>query len=77
MARTTRIKITAIDATKIGWRGEYLERFFEKVLKLRTARRIGDEESVNNYVLGQLNVCRSYCGIDFIKVKENKDEKES
>lgn len=75
MARTTRIKITAIDTTKIGWQGEYLERFFEKVLKLRTARRVGDEESVNNYVLGQLNICKSYGGIDFIKVK--KDEKES
>ena len=64
----TKIKLTEINSNKIGFSGPMLDRYFDEILFLRTARKIGDEEVVNNYVLGQLNKCKSYGGIDFIKL---------
>ena len=66
----TKIKITKIDENIIGWHGPFLDRYFNETLFLRTARNVGDEEVVNNYVLGQLNKCKNFGGIDFIKIKE-------
>ena len=62
----TRIRITSINT---DWKGEYLERYFNDVLYLRTARKVGDEENVNNFVLGQLNRAKETGQIDFEKVK--------
>ena len=45
-----------------------LERWFNEVLLLRHARNVGDEEVVNNYVLGQLNKYKEYNMINFIKI---------
>ena len=63
----TKIKLTEINENKIGWHGPMLERYFNDTLFLRTARKVGDEEVVNNYVLGQLNKCKEFGGINFIK----------
>lgn len=51
MARTTKIRITGIFT---HWQGKMRERFMNETLFLRTARKEGDEEVVNNFVLGQL-----------------------
>lgn len=64
----TKIKLTEINENKIGWHGPMLERYFNNILFLRTARKVGDEEVVNNYVLGQLNKCKEFGGINFIKI---------
>ena len=64
----TKIKLTEINENKIGWHGLMLERYFNDTLFLRTARKVGDEEIVNNYVLGQLNKCKEFGGINFIKI---------
>ena len=40
------------------------ERFFSNQLRLRTARKEGDQETVNNYVLGQFN----YMGVKYKKL---------
>lgn len=47
----TRIRITGIHTS---WQGKMRDRFMNETLFLRTARNIGDEEVVNNFVLGQL-----------------------
>lgn len=65
---STRIKITAI---RTGWKGKMLERYMNETLLLRHARNVGDEENVNNYVLGQLNKHQAFREIEFEKVKEN------
>ncbi len=66
MARNvTRIRITAINTS---WRGAMRERYMNETLLLRTARNVGDEENVNNYVLGQLNRYMDFWEIDFVKV---------
>lgn len=62
----TKIKLTKINEDRIGWHGKMLDRYFNETLFLRKARNIGDEEIVNNYVLGQLNKCKEFGGIDFI-----------
>ncbi len=64
----TKIKITYINEDRIGWHYDMLKRYFNETLCLRTARKVGDEEVVNNYVLGQLNKCKAFGGIDFIKI---------
>lgn len=64
----TKIKLTEINHQKIGWKGSMLERWFDEVLLLRHARNVGDEEVVNNYVLGQLNKYKEYNMINFIKI---------
>lgn len=65
MARTTRIKITGIYT---DWKGKMRERYMNETLMLRTAREVGDEETVNNYVLGQLNRHQETGEITFIKL---------
>ncbi len=62
---STRIRITAIN---VSWKGKMLDRYMNETLLLRKARKAGDEENVNNYVLGQLNRHREYGEIDFEKV---------
>ena len=64
----TKIKLTEINIQKIGWKGSMLERWFDEVLLLRYARNVGDEEVVNNYVLGQLNKYKEYNMINFVKI---------
>lgn len=64
----TKIKLTEINTQKIGWTGSMLERWFNEVLLLRHARNVGDEEVVNNYVLGQLNKYKEYNMINFVKI---------
>lgn len=64
-----KIRIIQIDENKIGWSGPLLDRYFNETLLLRSARKIGDEEVVNNYVLGQLNRCKNFGGIDYIKIE--------
>ena len=51
MANMTKIRITGI---KTHWQGKMRDRFMNETLFLRTARNAGDEEVVNNFVLGQL-----------------------
>lgn len=51
MANRTKIRITGI---KTHWQGKMRDRFMNETLFLRTARNVGDEETVNNFVLGQL-----------------------
>ena len=51
MANRTKIRITGI---KTHWQGKMRDRFMNETLFLRTARNAGDEEVVNNFVLGQL-----------------------
>ena len=63
-----RIRITAINENVIGWHGEMLERYMAETLSLRTARKVGDEEIVNHYQLGQLKKAKEYGGIDYIKL---------
>lgn len=63
-----RIKITAINENIIGWHGEMLERYMAETLHLRTARKVGDEETVNHFQLGQLNRAKEYGSIDYIKL---------
>ena len=64
----TKIRITNINENVIGWHGQFLDKYFKETLMLRYARNIDDEEVVNNYVLGQLNKCKEFGGIDFIKI---------
>lgn len=62
---STRIKITGIYTS---WKGKMRDWYMNETLLLRTARKVGDEENVNNYVLGQLNRHKSFGEIDFVKV---------
>ena len=64
----TKIKLIEINPKKIGWEGPMLDRWFNEILLLRHARNVGDEEVVNNYVLGQLNKYKEYNMINFIKI---------
>ena len=63
--RTTRIRLTAINTT---WSGALLERYMNETLMLRIARKVGDEEVVNNYQLGQLNRHKETGEINFVKL---------
>lgn len=63
-----RIKITAINENVIGWHGKMLERYMAETLYLRTARKVGDEETVNHFQLGQLKRAKEYGSIDYIKL---------
>ena len=63
-----RIKITAINENVIGWHGKMLERYMAETLYLRTARKVGDEETVNQFQLGQLKRAKEYGSIDYIKL---------
>ena len=61
----TRIRITGIYTS---WQGRMRDRYMDETLMLRIARKVGDEENVNNYVLGQLNRHKAFREIDFEKV---------
>lgn len=60
--RTTRIKITSINSNIPA------KMYLQKFLLLRTCEKVGDEEVVNNYQLGQLNEAKRNGQIDFVKV---------
>lgn len=49
--------VTTIKITKMNW-GRNTDIYCNTVLKLRYARKVGDTERVNNYVLGTLRRCR-------------------
>lgn len=67
MARNkTRIRLTAINTSL---QGKMRERYMDEILLLRRARKVGDEEIVNNYVLGQLNRHQETGEISFIKLQ--------
>ena len=61
----TRIRITSINT---DWKGQMLDRYMNETLFLRTARKVGDEENVNNFVLGQLKRHQEFGEITFEKV---------
>ncbi len=56
----TRIQITAINTDNP------LEIYMGKMLLLRTARKVGDIETVNNTVLGRLKEAKKNGQIDYI-----------
>ena len=66
MAKTTKIRITGIFT---DWQGKMRERFMNETLFLRTARKVGDEETVNNFVLGQLRRHQEYGEITFDELR--------
>lgn len=66
--RTTKIRLTAINEERIGLRGAYLDIFFKNAVRLRKARNVGDEEVVNNFVLGTLNFCKEMGMLDFERI---------
>lgn len=49
--RTTKIKQTAIN---VDYRGGMLDKYLDETCFLRTARKVGDVEMVNNFQLGRL-----------------------
>lgn len=61
----TRIRITGIFTS---WQGKMRDRYMSETLLLRTARNVGDEENVNNYVLGLLKRQMETKEITFEKV---------
>lgn len=63
--RTTRIRITGIFT---DWQGKMRDRYMDETLLLRKARKVGDEENVNNYVLGILKRHQELGQITFEKV---------
>ena len=65
--KVTRIRITGIFT---DWQGKMRERYMNETLFLRTAREVGDEENVNNYVLGLLNRAQEDGQISFEKVNQ-------
>ena len=66
---TTKIRLTKVDEKRIGWSGANLERFMATTLWLRTARKAGDEEVVNNFMLSALNYAKGLGMIDFEKIQ--------
>ncbi len=60
--RTTKIKLTAI------YSDNPIEWYLGTYLGLRTARKIGDVETVNNYTLGRLKEAKDNRDV-FVKVK--------
>ena len=65
--KVTRIRITGIYT---DWQGQMRERYMNETLLLRTARNVGDEENVNNYVLGLLKRHQDFGEITFEKVNQ-------
>lgn len=63
----TRIRITGIIT---NWQGRMRDKYMNETLLLRTARKVGDEENVNNYVLSILNRAQENGQISFEKVNE-------
>ncbi len=63
----TRIRITGIFT---DWQGRMRDRYMDETLLLRSARKVGDEENVNNYVLGILNRAQESGQISFEKVNK-------
>ena len=61
----TRVRITGIHTS---WQGRMRDRFMDETLLLRTARKVGDEENVNNYVLGVLKRYQDLGEISFERV---------
>ncbi len=68
MYNKTKIKLTSINKTLLDYPESYLEHYFKNTLLLRYIRKVGDEEVVNNYVLGQLNRAKENRLIDFEKI---------
>lgn len=66
MAKTTKIRITGIFTS---WKGQMRERYMNETLFLRKARKVGDEETVNNFVLGQLRRHQEYGEITFDELR--------
>lgn len=64
----TRIRITGIHTS---WHGKMRERFMDETLFLRTARKVGDEEVVNNFVLGQLRKHQQSGEISFDELQKS------
>lgn len=62
----TRIRITAINVDYRGW---FLDSYMDKTLMLRHARKVGDEENVNHFVLGRLYEHQENGEIAFEKVE--------
>lgn len=70
----TRIRITGIFT---DWQGRQRDRWMDETLLLRYARKVGDEENVNNFVLGTLKRHQEYGEITFEKVdKKQSNEKQ-
>ena len=59
---------TIIRITYIKDMGRCHEMYCDKVLMLRKARKVGDEETINNYVLGILRRNKGE-DFDFIEIK--------
>lgn len=62
MRNKTRIKITYIQVM-----GRNHNQWCDTCLLLRTARKVGDEEVINNFVLGKLRNMSSYISFDIVK----------
>lgn len=63
----TRIRLTGIFT---DWQGKMRERYMDETMLLRTARKVGDEENVNNYVLGILKRHQDMGQISFENVNK-------
>lgn len=59
-----KIRITSV-SSGYSKDGILYEVFADRTLMLRTARKVGDEEVVNNYVFGVLKQNKEYGIIDF------------
>jgi len=64
----TKVKLISINKTLLNYPESYLDHYFNYTLFLRNIRKVGDEEVVNNYVLGLLNNAKELGLIDFIKL---------
>lgn len=62
MRNKTRIKITYIQDM-----GRNHNQWCDACLLLRTARKVGDEEVINNFVLGKLRNMSSYISFEIVK----------
>lgn len=62
MRNKTRIKITYIKDM-----GRNHDQWCDTCLFLRTARKVGDEEVINNFVLGKLRNMSSYISFEIVK----------
>ena len=64
----TKVKLISINKTLLNYPESYLDHYFNYTLFLRNIRKVGDEEVVNNFVLGQLNRAKENGLIDFEKI---------
>lgn len=63
----TEILITGIN---VSWQGKMLDLYMDQTCLLRYARKVGDTERVNNFVLGRLNEQQALGCLTFEKVKK-------